>query len=196
MDQKDMLTKDYTPSPVLPSSTRLLLPFTHGIDAHALEFAIALAKGRDATLVPFSLIYIPPTARGARLERIQQSKDFLALVQSKAARHGVAVEYQEVYTRDVLQSIRRVTQELHCSNIVLFVREGDGVLLSTVEVKHVLTSVSGQHHLIQLQRTRPRFSMNPFKHLVRLLTEHQKEMMLPETGFREPDEHTNKLPCF
>ncbi len=196
MDQTDTITKEYAPSTAFPSSTRLLLPFTHGVDAQALEFAVALAKGRNAILVPFSLIYVPPSTKGARLERIQQSKDFLALIHSKAARHGVAVECQEVYTGDVIQSIYHMTQKLHCNNIILFVCEGDGVLLSTSEVKHILTGVSGQHHLIQLHRATPRFSINPFKRFARMLTRQQK--VLPRSGpdFQKSIEQTNKLPCF
>ncbi len=164
-------------------SSRLLLPFTHGVDAHALEFAVLLARSRHATLVPYSLIYVPPTARGARLERIQQSKDFQALVQTKATKHGVAIESQEVYTSDVIESIHRTMQELNCSGIILFVRDGDGVLLSTNEVKHILTLVPGQHHVIRLQRDAPRLSLNPFKRIARMLPGQRKEQMLSGTGF-------------
>ena len=164
-------------------SSRLLLPFTHGVNAHALEFAVLLARSRHATLVPVSLIYMPPTARGARLERIQQSKDFQALVQTKAIKHGVTIESQEAYTGDVIQSIQRMMQELNCSGIILFVCDGNGVLLSTNEVKHVLTLVPGQHHVIRLQRNTPRLSLSPFKRIARLLPGHHKEPVLSGTSF-------------
>lgn len=163
-------------------SSRLLLPFTRGVHAHALEYAVLLARNRHATLVPFSLIYVSPTTRGARLEHIQQSKDFQALVQSKAARHGVAVESQEAYTNDVIESIQRMTQELNCSSIILFVCDREGVLLSTSELKHILTSVPGQHHVIRLQGNIPCLSLHPFKRIARMLPGRRKEQMLSGTG--------------
>src|SRR5438067_3265471 len=107
-------------------TTRLLLPFTYGVNMDAIEHAVLLAKGCSATLVPVSLIYIPegppvqgrapclgdryPTlrfargqayrARGARLEHIQQSKDFLEATKYKAMRYGVPIERFEVFTSD------------------------------------------------------------------------------------------------
>lgn len=164
-------------------SSRLLLPFTHGVNAHALEFAVLLARSRHATLVPVSLISVPPTARGARLEHIQQSKDFQALVQTKAIKHDVTIEPQEAYTGDVIESIHRTMQELNCSGIILFVCDGDGVLLSTNEVKHVLTLVPGQHHVIRLQRNTSRLSLSPFKRIARLLPGRRKEPVLSGTSF-------------
>lgn len=176
MDRKDIIIGHNA------HSSKLLLPFTSGVDVHALEYAVLLARNRHATLVPFSLIYVPPTTRDARLERIQQSKDFQALVQSKAARHGVVVEFQEVYTSDVIENIQRMTQELNCSSIILFVRDREGVLLSTSEVKHILTSVPGQHHVIRLQGNTPRLSLHPFKRITRMLPGHRKEQVLSRTS--------------
>ncbi len=163
-------------------SSKLLLPFTCGVHTHALEYAVLLAKNRHATLVPFSLIYVSPLTREARLEHIQQAKDFQALVQSKATRHGVAVESQEVYTCDVIASIQRMTQVLTCSNIILFVRDGDGVLLSTNEVKHILTLVPGQHHVIRLQGKAPQLSLHPFKRIAHMLPGQRKEHILSGTS--------------
>jgi len=177
MDMYDTVNGKNTYSP------KLLLPFTHGVHPYALEYAVLLAKNRHATLVPCSLIYVPQTGKGARLERIQQSKDFHALVQSKASKHGVTVESQEVYSSDVIASIQRMTQELNCNGVILFVCDGDGVLLSTNEVKHILTLVPGQHQVIRLQRTASRLSINPFKHIARLLTGGRKEQMISETSF-------------
>src|SRR5260370_774174 len=68
---------------------RWLLPFTHGVDTAAIEYAVRLAESAGATLVPVSLISAPP--KGARLEHIQQSKDFLEAVQHKAERFQVPV---------------------------------------------------------------------------------------------------------
>ncbi|MHB8595294.1 MAG: hypothetical protein ACYDER_00630 [Ktedonobacteraceae bacterium] len=176
MDIKDTVIGNNT------CSSKLLLPFTGGVHAHALEYAVLLARNRHATLVPFSLIYVSPTTRGARLEHIQQAKDFQALVQAKAARYGVAVEAQEVYTSDVIASIQHMTQELACSNIILFVCDGDGVLLSTNEVKHILTLVPGQHHVIRLQDNAPHFSLHPFKRIARMLPRQRKGHMLSGTS--------------
>lgn len=165
------------------NSSRLLLPFTHGVHAHALEYAVLLAKNRHATLVPLSLIHVPHAHGGARLERIQQSKDFQALIQSKAARHGVALELQEVYTGDVIESIYHMTQELNCSSLILFVHDREGVLLSTSEVKHILTLVPGQHHVIRLHGNAPHLSLHPFKRFAQMLPGHRKEHMLSGTSF-------------
>lgn len=163
-------------------SSKLLLPFTQGVHEHALEYAVLLAKNRHAVLVPCSLIYVPRNARGARLESIQQSKDFQALVQSKASKYGVALEAREVYTSNVIASIQCMTQAMDSNSIILFVCNGDGVLLSTNEVKHILTLVPGQHHVIRLQRNASHLSLNPFKHIARMLPGHREEHMLSGTS--------------
>ena len=94
-------------------ATRLLLPFTHGVNMYAIEQAILLAKSLEATLIPLSVIHVPQEgrSRGARLEHIQQSKDFLEAVKYKAARYGVPVERFEVFTADIVQSINIVANE-------------------------------------------------------------------------------------
>lgn len=164
-------------------SSKLLLPFTQGVHEHALEYAVLLAKNRHATLVPCSLICVPQTARGVRLESIQQSKDFQALVQSKASKHGVAIEAREVYTSNVIASIQGLAQEMDSNSIILFVCDGDGVLLSTNEVKHILTLVPGQHHVIRLQHNASRLSLNPFKRIAQMLPGHREEQMISGTSF-------------
>jgi CheY-like chemotaxis protein len=82
---------------------RWLLPFMHGVDMRAIEYTVRLAESAGATLIPVSLITAPP--KGARLEHLQQSKDFLEAVQHKAARYLVPVERYEVFTADAQQSI-------------------------------------------------------------------------------------------
>lgn len=62
------------------------LPFTFGVDMGGIDCAVSLAESAGATLVPVSLIPAPP--EGARLELIQQSKDFLEAVQNKAEMKG------------------------------------------------------------------------------------------------------------
>src|SRR5579872_7232610 len=99
----------------MTESTRLLLPFTHGVEMDTIEVAVLLAASHHATLVPLSLILAPQTRRkGVRLEHIQQSKDFLEAVQQKARRHGVPLERFEVLTGDVFQSISVLAHQLTC----------------------------------------------------------------------------------
>lgn len=117
--------------------TRFLLPFTHGVDMRAIEQAILLAKGHEATLIPLALIYVPERrhAKGARLEHVQQSKDFLEATKYKAARYAVPVERFEVFTSDVVRSINLVASEMECEGILLFVGRKGGILLDTSEIK-------------------------------------------------------------
>lgn len=124
---------------VLVRMTRLLLPFTHGIDASAIISALALAQRFSAILVPLSLIHLPPTkGREPRWEDIQQSRDFLEFVHHKALRTGVPIERVELLTHNPVGSTRALAQELECAGIVLIVRRGSGVLLATNEVKGLL----------------------------------------------------------
>src|SRR5438874_1926683 len=74
----------------MAETTRLLLPFTHGVEMDTIEAAVLLAASHHAALVPLSLILAPQTrGKGVRLEHVQQSKDFLEAVQHKAFRHDV-----------------------------------------------------------------------------------------------------------
>jgi len=124
---------------VMVSMTRLLLPFTHGIEVSAITAALALAQRFGATLVVLSLIHLPQAPdRGPRWEDIQQSNDFLEFVHHKAARSSVPVERVELYTRHPVGSIRTLAVEMECAGIVLVVRRGAGVLLATNEVKQLL----------------------------------------------------------
>src|SRR5438105_6486158 len=102
---------------------RLLLPFTHAIDTEALENALRLAKGSHATLIALALVRVPEARRskGARLEHIQQAKDFLEAVKHKAVKYDVAIERFEVFTTDAVQSIDAVAQTMECEGILLFV---------------------------------------------------------------------------
>jgi hypothetical protein len=129
---------------------RLLLPFTHGVDTQAIDSAVLLAKSHGAILVPLSLICLSGT-RGARLEHIQQSKDFLEVVRHKAGRLGVPVEPVELSTRNAVQSTGLFAREMACAGILLFLREGAGVLLDTDEVKQVLQHESVSLYLVCLQ---------------------------------------------
>src|SRR5947199_264086 len=85
-------------------------------DTILLVYAVLLAKGRNATLVPLALVSVPDTRRPgeARLEHIQQAKDFLEAVQYKAAKHDVSIERFEVFTSDAVQSADVLVQQLGC----------------------------------------------------------------------------------
>src|SRR5579863_2624134 len=117
-------------------TSRWLLPFTHGVDMRSIEYATRLAESAGATLVPVSLISSPP--KGARLEHIQQSKDFLEAVQHNAERLQIPVERYEVFTTDALQSITALVHDLHCDGIILVTSGEYTRLLQDEEVKHLL----------------------------------------------------------
>ena len=127
---------------------RWLLPFTHGVDTAAIEYAVRLAESAGATLVPVSLISAPP--KGARLEHIQQSKDFLEAVQHKAERFQVPVERYEVLTADVIQSLTTLVHERRCEGIVLVTGGEHSRLLRDEEVKHLLIKPPAALVLIRL----------------------------------------------
>ena len=118
--------------------SRWLLPFTYGVDMRAIDYVVRLAESAGATLIPVSLISTPPN-RGARLEYIQQSKDFLEAVRFKAEKLGVPVERFEVFTGDVLGSITVLVHELHCDGIVLVSNGQQTRLMQDDEVKRLLT---------------------------------------------------------
>jgi hypothetical protein len=138
---------------VMMKNGYLLLPFTHGVDMCAIEQAILLAKARKATLAPLALIHVPGErcAQGARLEHIQQSKDFLETVKHKAARHSVPLERLEVFTSDVVQSINLVASEMECDGILLFVGPKDGILLQAGEIKRLMETTNCRLYIMRLQ---------------------------------------------
>ncbi len=133
-------------------TTRLLLPFTHGIDMDVLDYAVLLAKSRDATLVPLALIHVPEgrRSRGARLEHVQQSKDFLEAIKHKASRYAVPLERFEIFTSDVVVSINVHAQKMECESILLFVQDGEGILLQTNQMKHLMEQALCKLAIIRL----------------------------------------------
>jgi Universal stress protein family len=147
---------------MMVSMTHLLLPFTHGIDVSAINYALMLAQRFDATLVVLSLIRLPETlgSGGPRLEAIQQSKDFLEFVYHKAARRDVPIVRVELYTHNPVRSIRTLAQEMECAGIMLFVRRGAGVLLSTGEMKQLLADESMPLYIVPLLTNGSRFSFS------------------------------------
>jgi hypothetical protein len=134
-------------------ATRLLLPFTHGVNMFAIEQAILLAKSLEATLIPLSVIHASREgrSRGARLEHIQQSKDFLEAVKYKAARYDVPVGQFEVFTSDIVQSINIVAKEQMCEGILLFLQGRHGLLLQEDEIKRLLKTAVCKLYVLHMR---------------------------------------------
>jgi len=133
-------------------NSRWLLPFTYGVDMRAIDYLVSLAEHNGAALIPVSLVSIRDDSRagGARLEHIQQSKDFLEAVKYKAARLQVPVERYEVFTSDVIQSITTLVHDLHCDGIVMVAVEHKEVLLRAHELKQLLVEPPASLVLIRL----------------------------------------------
>jgi hypothetical protein len=146
-------------------ATRLLLPFTHGVNILAIEQAILLAKSLDATLIPLAVIHVPQErrAKGARLEHIQQSKDFLEAVKYKAARYDVPVERFEVFTSDNVHSINIVAREQMCEGILLFLRGKNSVLLQEDEIKRLLKTAVSKLFVLHMQSINNKGSAQTFR---------------------------------
>lgn len=146
-------------------ATRLLLPFTHGVDIFAIEQAILLAKSLEATLIPLSVIHVPQEgrSRGARLEHIQQSKDFLEAVKYKAARYGVPVERFEVFTADVVRGINIAAKEQRCEGILLFVGGRKGVLLQADDIKGLMEMAVCKLYILRMQSNSNKGSVQTFR---------------------------------
>ena len=115
---------------------RWLLPFSQAVDMRAIECVVRMAESAGATLVAVSLISAPP--KGARLEHIQQSQDFLEAVRHKAERFEVPLERYEVFTADALQSLTTLVHERRCDGIVLVTGGEHSRLLRDEEVKRLL----------------------------------------------------------
>jgi hypothetical protein len=146
-------------------TTRFLLPFVHGIDKFAIEQAILLAKSHQATLVPLVLIHVPEERRkkGARLEYLQQSKDFLETVKQKADWYSVQIERLEVITSDVAQSINLVASEMECGGILLFENHEGGILLQQDEIKRLMEMPVRKLYVLRL----PTYERMNFAHELR-----------------------------
>ena len=140
---------------------RWLLPFTKGVNMQAIDYAVSLAQNARARLVAVSLVPVPqePRASGARLEHIQQSKDFLEAVKWKATRYEVPTERYEVFTGDVLQSITLLAYNHDCDSIILVTSEKKDVLLETREVKRLLEAPPVSLVLIRLPARAERLSI-------------------------------------
>ena len=116
----------------------MLLPFTHGIDNAAIEQAVSLAHDHSAILVPLAIICVSGRQNSARLEHVQQAKDFLVLVQQKASKAGVPVEAMERYTCEEVEVIQEVALKLECIGTLVFARQQKGVLLSANTIQRLM----------------------------------------------------------
>lgn len=108
------------------TKTRLLLPFTYGVDADALTRVLLFARASQSQLVGLALIPVAPKQNKVRLERLDQAQDFLEMLVAKAASYGVSVEQHECFTSDVLSSLQSSQQAMDCQSILL-VFDGEGV---------------------------------------------------------------------
>jgi len=170
--------------------TRLLLPFTHGVDATAISYAFALAQRLGVSLVPLSLIRLPDSSerRRARLGDVEESIDFLEFALHKARQAGVPIERVELRTHSPVRSIRAVAQEMECI-VIIFVQRGSGVLLATEEVKDLLADRRLSLYVVNLPPKKHLFSL-PRRLFHRLRgsreTEAEEEELLLSTQAKSP----------
>jgi hypothetical protein len=109
----------------------------------------------DATLLLVSLIRL--SGHKVRAEAIAQRQDFFELMTHKAARVGVTIECMPISTPQVAKSIQMLAQEMTCAGILLFVRNGQGVLLGTEDIKLLLEQPSLPVYLFRLVSREKRF---------------------------------------
>lgn len=127
---------------------RLLLPFTHGIDASAVAYALQIARYSQAVLVGVAIISHSHT--GPRLGDIEQATDFLELLSYQAKCMQVPLERMELYSRDSAMSIQALYKEMDCSIILTFMREGKGVLLMNEDLQCLLSKEDLPVFLVRL----------------------------------------------
>lgn len=140
------------------STTRLLLPFQHGVDRPAIEQAVRLAKGYGATLVSLSILTVQGgrKLKAPRLDFVQQSNDFLETTKHLARAWGVPVESFEVITHDARQAIETVASEMQCDGIVLFAGRSGGVLLASDTINYLVESARHKLYVMRLQTRKRR----------------------------------------
>ena len=132
--------------------TRLLLPFTHGVDMQAINLAIDFAAQLHACLVLLVLYPVENKDQAPRLDFMQQAQDYFEAVSHRAARRGggVRVERYEVVAHDVASATISLAYAKGCANILLCLREGRGVLLQTHEIKAVCEQPGPAVYVMQL----------------------------------------------
>lgn len=100
---------------------RLLLPFSYGVHTKAIDHVLFFVKAAQATLVVVTFIPFSAevNAGNARLERIEQARDFQETVAFKAVVSHIDVEFYETYTSDIPASVVWWAKEQRCDGIVL-----------------------------------------------------------------------------
>lgn len=125
---------------------RWLLPFTFGVNTSAITTAVLQAVACNTTLVAVSLVVMSNTRRGVRLERLQQSQDFLEKVQQLAYHYQIPLERYEVLTYtsgEVLaDEIEHLAHEFRCRCCVIVTSQEQELLLCKEELRALLTRAS------------------------------------------------------
>src|SRR5579859_188694 len=166
-------------------TTRLLLPFAHGVEMETLEAAVLLAASHHATLVPLSLISVPQArGKGARLEHIQQSKDFLEAAQQKALQHGVLLDRFEAFTDDIVQSIAALVPRLECDGMILALRGHSGSLLSAKMIEQLMAIAPCQLYLIYLPSKEPSWAARLREHFSNVWQGRKRQWRIEEPVLR------------
>ena len=140
---------------------RVLLPFTHGINIEALEYAVRFARSCQATLVSLAVMHLPERLRSnePRLEAIAQANDFLEAMQHKANKAAVPMERFALVTRDVSSCINAFAQEMSCDGILLFPQRNSSALLTFEVMQQLLEKTSCPLYLIHLPSSHQRQSV-------------------------------------
>src|SRR5262249_48243124 len=76
----------------------------------------------------------------------------------KAKQIGMPIKRVELRTRNPVQSIRAVAQEMECV-VIVFLQKGSGVLLATEEVKELLADRSLSFYVVHLPPKKHLFSL-------------------------------------
>lgn len=130
----------------------MLLPFVHGIDASAIASALTFAQEKDMALLLVSLIRLSAKRgkQGVRAEAVEQAYDFFEYMKYRAGEAGIVVKCIHISTHHVARSIQALAQEMACAGILLFVRDGKGVLLETTDIKQLLEQPGQPIYLFQI----------------------------------------------
>ncbi len=141
---------------------RWFLPFTQNLDLRAIDAALCLADAGRATLIAVSLLATPceQHARGVRLERLQQAKDFQEVVLAHALRLAVPLERYEEFPIDPIARLAAMTRELDCDGVILASRGAHSLFLDEQELRSLLTNPPASLVLIRLPMGTPQLAQH------------------------------------
>ncbi|BCL79431.1 hypothetical protein ccbrp13_18960 [Ktedonobacteria bacterium brp13] len=138
---------------------RLLLPFTEGIDASAIDYALTIAHRAHGTLVVVSYLRTVPKKSGKlaypRAGALEQSQDFMASLRYKADCRHVHVEIIELYSQDIPGSVQQLAHKYECDAVMVFTRNGKAVLLSNSEAQALIQNQAIPLFMVRLMTHRP-----------------------------------------